>query len=66
MSQTFKQSFQPYAFCVGFVSVLSFIGLSWATGNYNEQIARVVAADLIALVALIIGSIALGYQTLKA
>jgi hypothetical protein len=66
LAAVFKQSFQPYAFGVGFVSVLSFIGLAWATGSYNEQIARVVTADLIALAALIIGSIALGYQTLKA
>jgi hypothetical protein len=66
LAAAFKQSFQIYAFGVGFVSVLSFIGLVWATGGYNEQIARVVTADLIALAALIIGSIALGYQTLKA
>jgi hypothetical protein len=66
LAAVFKQGFQPYAFGVGFVSVLSFIGLAWATGSYNEQIARVVTADLIALAALIIGSIALGYQTLKA
>jgi hypothetical protein len=66
IAAVFKQSFQPYAFGVGFVSVLSFIGLAWAAGNYNEQIARVVTADLIALAALIIGSIAFGYQTLKA
>jgi hypothetical protein len=66
LAAAFKQSFQPYAFGVGFVSVLSFIGLAWATGNYNDQIARVVMADLIALAALVIGSITLGYQTLKA
>ena len=66
LAAAFKQSFQPYAFGVGFVSVLSFIGLAWVTGSYNAQIARVVTADLIALAALIIGSIASGYQTLKA
>ncbi len=59
----FEQSIQPYAFGVGFVSVLSFIGLARATGNSNDQMARVVTADLIALAALFIGSAALVYQT---
>lgn len=57
LASAFKQSIQAYALGIGFVSVVSFIALAWSTGSYNAQIARVVTADLIALGALIIGSV---------
>lgn len=52
----FKPSLQSLAFVFGFVSVLSFLWLAWSTGNYSIQINRIVIADLIALVSLIVGS----------
>jgi len=50
----FKPSYQPLAFIAGFASVVSFLLLARSTGEYNAQIARVFAADMIALLCLII------------
>jgi hypothetical protein len=51
----FKPSLQFAAFVAGFVSVVSFLWLAYSTGGYNAAIARVVAADIAALVCLLIG-----------
>ena len=51
----FQPSVQPIAFVAGFASVVSFLWLAWSVGNYNAQIARVFAADLVALICLVIG-----------
>ena len=45
----FVPAMQPVAFVAGLVSVTSFLWLAWAVGGYNAQMARIVAADLIAL-----------------
>jgi hypothetical protein len=54
----FRPSLQPLAFIAAFVSVLSFLLLAWSSGDYNPQVGRVVTADLVALVALVIGAAA--------
>jgi hypothetical protein len=54
----FKPVYQPIAFIGAFTSVISFLWLAWAVGGYNAQVGRVVAADVIALVCLIIGVMA--------
>jgi hypothetical protein len=54
----FRPSLQPLAFIAAFVSVLSFVLLAWSSGDYNPQVGRVVTADLVALVALVIGAAA--------
>lgn len=51
----FKPSFQLAALIGGFISVLSFLYLAWAVGAYNDQVARVFVADVIALICLVIG-----------
>jgi hypothetical protein len=51
----FRPAFQPVAFAAGFASVLSFLGLVWSVGHYNAQVGRVVTADIVALVALVVG-----------
>ena len=48
----FKPALQPIAFVAGFVSIVSFLVLAWMTGDYNPQVARIVAGDVVALVAL--------------
>lgn len=58
----FKPSLQALAFVFGFVSVLSFLWLSWSTGNYSTQINRIVIADLVALASLIVGSASYCYS----
>ena len=52
----FVPALQPTALAVGMVSVLSFLLLAWTTEGYNASIARIVMVDVIALVALLIGT----------
>ena len=54
----FKPSLQSFAFIAAFVSVLSFLLLAWSSDGYNALVGRVVTADLVALVALVIGAAA--------
>jgi hypothetical protein len=51
----FVPSMQPSALVLGFISVVSFLLLAWMTGGYNANVARVVMADVVALVALVVG-----------
>jgi hypothetical protein len=55
----FRPSLQPLAFVAGFASVVSFLYLAWSVGGYNAQVGRVFAADVVALVCLVIGAVAL-------
>lgn len=52
----FRPSHQPVAFAAGLISAAAFLGLAWATGGYNALMARIVAADIVALVCLAIGA----------
>lgn len=61
----FKPALQSLAFTFGFVSVLSFLWLAWSTGNYSDQVHRIVMADLVALACLTIGSASLLYTKLR-
>lgn len=54
----FRPALQGSAFVAGFVSVLSFLGLAWSTGGYNALVGRVVIADIVALLGLLIGLVA--------
>ncbi len=62
----FWERHQTTAFVVGFVSVISFLLLAAAVGGYNEQLARVFAADCVALVSLIVGAAVKTYLDLGA
>ena len=55
----FRPALQPHALVAGFISIVSFLWLAYSTGHFNEQLSRVVAADLVALVCLCVGL--LGY-----
>jgi hypothetical protein len=52
---------QTSAFIAGFISVISFLILAWSSSGYNPLVGRVVIADIVALVCLVIGGIAHGY-----
>ena len=54
----FQPQLQVAAFAIGFVSVISFLWLAWSVGEYNAHVARVFAADIVALVCLVVGSVA--------
>lgn len=57
----FKPSLQIAALVAGFVSVVSFLALAWSVGDYNAEIGRVVVADIVALVCLLVGLAAYAY-----
>ena len=52
----FQPPLQGAAFFAGFVSVGSFLWLAWSAGGYNNSIARIVIADIVALVCLVVGA----------
>lgn len=54
----FRPALQSLALVAGFVSVASFLYIAWSVGNYNTQVGRVFAADVVALVCLLIGAAA--------
>lgn len=54
----FRPALQGLGLVAGFASVLSFLALAWATPGYNAALARVVAADGIALAALLLATAA--------
>lgn len=41
----------------GFTSVVSFLALVWSEGTYNEALQRVVVADIVALIALLVAAV---------
>jgi hypothetical protein len=54
----FRPNLRTAAFIAGLISVVSFLWIAAIVGNYNEQIGRVVTADVIALVCLLLGFVA--------
>ncbi|WP_245213759.1 phosphopantetheine adenylyltransferase [Rhodoferax sp. AJA081-3] len=61
----FRPGLQTLAFVAGFASVLSFLWLAWSQGGYNPQIQRVVIADVVALVCLVLGGLVHAYRQLR-
>jgi hypothetical protein len=53
----FRPTMQFLALLGGFISVGSFLWLAWGTGGYNALIGRVVVADIMALICLVIASV---------
>lgn len=52
----FQPQLQPLAFIAGLISVISFLWLAWSIGDYNALVKRVVVADVVALVCLLVAS----------
>ena len=50
----FMPSLQLPALIAGFLSVVSFLYLSYSVGGYNEQVNRIVIADKVAFVCLVV------------
>ena len=61
----FKPALQGLGFIAGFISVLSFLALAWSRGGYNAALERVVVADIVALVCLTVGVVALAISSKK-
>ena len=51
----FRPPLRTIAFIAGFVSVVSFLWIALSAASYNDRIARVVTADIVALICLIVG-----------
>lgn len=51
----FVVELQLVAFVFGFVSVVSFLWVAWMVGGYNDSVRRVLIADVVALIALLVG-----------
>jgi hypothetical protein len=54
----FRPAYQTVAFVGGFVSVASFLAIAGSVGDYNPLVGRVFTADIVAVVLLVIGSLA--------
>jgi hypothetical protein len=55
----FNPPLQAIGLLAGLISVVSFLVLALSVGQYNAQLSRVVMADVLALVVLLAGAIAL-------
>jgi hypothetical protein len=57
----FKPAFQWLALVLGGFSVVSFLWLAWSTGGFNAHLQRVVVADVLALLCLVVGAATLAW-----
>ena len=48
----FHPSLQPHAFTAGLISMLGFIVIVWRNDGYNQELAKIITADVIALIFL--------------
>jgi hypothetical protein len=53
----FRRHLQPAAMLAGFVSMLGFVVLTLASGDYGAELRRVAIIDMIALPALVIAAV---------
>ena len=56
IAAAFIPSLQLAALVAGFASVVSFLYLAAAVGSFNEQVNRVVIADKVAVICLVVGA----------
>jgi hypothetical protein len=52
----FRPALQPLALAAGFASVASFLWIAWSVGGYNAAVARIFAADVVALACLVVAA----------
>lgn len=52
----FRVALQPLALVAGSVSVVSFLWLAWSAEGYNPLLSRVVVADIVALICLVLAA----------
>jgi hypothetical protein len=62
---SFRPALQTMAFTAGFISVVSFLWIAASVADYNSQVAKVFAVDVVALGCLIVGGVAHIYQHLR-
>jgi len=52
LASAFYVSLRPAAYVAGFVSMASFVLISWQVGGYNQNLRRVIVVDLVGIAAL--------------
>jgi len=56
IAAAFRPDLRAVALIAGLVSTVSFLAIAWGVGGYSAQVARVVAADLLAVVLLLVAA----------
>jgi len=56
IAAAFRPELRLVALVAGLVSTVSFLVIAWGVGGYNAQVARVVAADLVAVALLLVAA----------
>lgn len=56
VAAAFRPELRAVALIAGLASTVSFLVIAWGVGGYNAQIARVVAADIVAVVLLLVAA----------
>lgn len=56
VAAAFRPELRVIALIAGLLSTVSFLVIAWGVGGYNAQIARVVAADIVAVVLLLVAA----------
>ncbi|HVE90268.1 MAG TPA: phosphopantetheine adenylyltransferase [Burkholderiaceae bacterium] len=54
----FRPMFRTAAFIAGLISVVSFLWIAVSADSYNAQVGRVVTADIVAMICLVVGFVA--------
>lgn len=54
IAAAFRPELRAVALLAGLVSTVSFLVIAWGVGGYNAQVARVVVADVLAVVLLLL------------
>jgi hypothetical protein len=56
IAAAFRPDLRAVALIAGLVSTVSFLAIAWGVGGYNAQVARVVAADVLAVFLLLVAA----------
>lgn len=56
IAAAFRPELRAVALVAGLVSTVSFLVIAWGVGGYNAQVARVVVADVLAVVLLLLAA----------
>jgi hypothetical protein len=56
VAAAFRPELRAVALVAGLVSTVSFLVVAWGVGGYNPQVARVVVADVVAVVLLLVAA----------
>jgi hypothetical protein len=57
VAAAFRPELRTVALIAGLVSTLSFLVIAWGVGGYNSPVARVVAADIVAVLLLLLAAV---------